>query len=450
MVGRLTQETRDHYMSTQVTPIKVVQSLTYGTATKSAAKEMGYALAGGSAVDDYFTLRSQEEALLNGILNNRGFIEVANKGEFKDQEAYFYSEGNSDVLTSFTEGDAYESKLYEAHQISAFLAFQLGRDVGQVTYLKLVTEKGLGGHAIAFCWKDLGKLILQDIGRSAVQSFGGVKSYLENNHVPGKKGSTAKKAIQRGLTGAEVGLEGSTEFTTPNGNVVHFDLEQAETEALSGIANAASNAIIPQAQDEYTDGISHALVIQNYTDFELELKISYQNKESGLLLGPGDIYKGSTIPAFVKSGEETSIQGVEAHRPLCGEASTLVSSNSPEGDIAYTVELDVCGTPHKIVTGFDLPQLSRNSSFLLFNPSGSGEEVFADNKGKNSDLTYSLTHADIGVTLAHNSTSSKTVQLSTGKEGYYYRSVLAIYDKTAPPQKAGLTALDGFLYGKRI
>ncbi len=437
-------------MSTQVTPIKVVQSLTYGTATKGAAKEMGYALAGGTAVDDYFTLRTQAEALLNGIINNRGFINVANLGEFNAQDAYFYSEGNSDVLTSFTVGDAYEAKLYDAHDIAAFLAFQLGRDVGQITYFKIATEKGLSGPATAFHWKDLGPLILKDLGRSAAQAFGGVKSYLENNNVPGKKGSTAKQAIQRSLYGAEVGLEGSTEFTTPNGNIVHFDLTQVDLEALSGIAQAVNSAILPQAQDEYTDGISHALVIQNYTEFEIELKITYQNKESGLLIGPGEIYKGTPVPSFVKSGDETGIPGIHAHRSLCGEASTLVTSNTPEGDIAYTIELDIAGTPHKIAAGFDLPQLSKNSSFLLFNPSGTGEEIFANNKGKKSELTTTLTHADIGVTLAHNSTSAKTVQLSTGKEGYFYRSVLAIYDKTSPPQKAGLTALDGLLYGDRI
>lgn len=375
---------------------------------------------------------------------------VANKGDFNGQDAYFYSEGNSDFLTSFIEGKEYDSKLYEERQFAAFLAFQLGRDVGQVTYFKLAAEKGLTGAATAFTWQDLSSLILKDLGRSAAQSFGGVKRYLENNRVPGKKGSTAKKAIQRGLLGAEVGLEGSTEFTSPNGNVVRFDLEQSESDALSGISQVANNSVVPQAQDDYTDGISHAIVIQNYTKFEVELKITHQNKESGLLLGPGDIYKGSTLPAFVENGAEIGIEGIEAHRAMCGETCTLMTSNSPEGDIAYTLELDICGTPHKIATGFDLPQLSKNSSFLLFNPTGSGQEIFEANKGKNQDETMSLTHDDIGVTVAHNSTSSQTVQLSTGKKGYFYRSVIAIYDKTNPPQKAGLTPLDGLLYGGRI
>ena len=436
-------------MSTQVTPIQVTKSVTYGTATKAAAKEMGLALSGGKAVDDYFTLRAQAEALLNGILNNRGFFAVANKGLYQGQEAYFYSEGNSDVLTSFTEGDNYDEKLYEAREFGAFLAFQLGRDVGQVTYLKLTTGS-LTGPASVFTWKDLGPLILRDLGRSAVQSYGGLRSYLDNNQIPAKKGGTAKKAMQRSLTGAEVGLEGSTEFTTPNGNTVRFDLEQKETEALNGIAQATNNAIVHHAQDAYTHGISHAIVIQNYTKFELELKITYQNKESGVLVGPGDVYKGSTVPAYVENGDEIPGVGIEAHRALCGEAALLVSSNTDEGDIAYTLELDVCGTPHKVVTGFDFPQLAKNTSFALFNPSGSGEEVFNQYKGKNSDVSISLTHGDMGVTLAHNSTDSKTVKLNTGQEGYFYRSVLAIYDKTEPPQRAGLTPLDGLLFGGRL
>ncbi len=437
-------------MSTQITPIKALHSVTYGTASKAAAKEMGLALAGGEAVDDYYTLRAQSEALLNGILNNRGFMEVANKGLFKGQEGYFYSEGNSDFLTSFVEGDEYEEKLYEARSYGAFMAFQLGRDVGQITFLKLVAEKGLSGGAAAFSWKDLGELILQDMGRAAVQSYSGLKTFLGNNSVPGKKGATAKKAFQRGLLGAEVGLEGFTEFTSPNGNIVHFDLVQAEEESLSGIAQAANDAILPYAQDEFTTGISHAMVIQNYTDQELELTITYQNKESGLLIGPADIYKGSKVPSFVENGKEVGLEGVEAHRPLCGEASFLILSNTPESDIAYTLEINICGTPHKIVTGFDLPQLSQNSSFILFNPSGTGEEIFNGQKGKNTDESITLTHADMGVTLAHNSTSSQTTKLSTGEEGYYYRSVLAVYDKTQPPQKAGLTPLDGLLFGGRL
>ncbi len=437
-------------MSTQATPIKVVQSLTYGTATKGATKEMSYALAGGSAVDDYFVLRAQAGSLLNGILNNRGFINVANLGEFRAQHSYFYSEGNSDVLTSFTSGDAYNSKLYDCSDIGAFLAFQLGRDVGQITYFKITAGKEMSGPASVFHWKDLASLILKDLGRSATQAFGGVKSFLENNNIPGKKGSTAKKAIQRSLYGAAAGLEGSTEFQTPNGNIVHFDLTHNELEALNGISQIVNCAALPQAQDDYTHGISHALVIQNHTGFELNLRIIHQNKESDLLIGPGDIYKGTSVPAFVKSGEEIGISGIEAHRSLCGEASTLMTSNTPEGSIAYTIELDILGTHHKIVAGFDLPQLSKNSSFLLFNPSGTGEEIFNNNVGRSSELAKTLTHADIGVTLAHNSTSTKTSQLSTGKKGYFYRSLLAIYDKTAPPQKAGLTALDGLLFGNRV
>jgi|GEM_PF-4009144 len=436
-------------MSTQITPIKVLQSATYGIATKAALYEMGKALKGGDAVNSYFTLRAQAGALLKGILNNRGFMEVSNLGPYKGQEAYFYSEGNSDFLTAFVPGETFEERISNNNEYAALMAFQLGHDVGQVTYLRLAADMSAGGHAGMFTWKDLAPLVLQDIGRSATQSYGGVRAFL-NNATPAAKAKTAKKAFQRAVAGAGVGLHGNTEFQTPNGNIVHFDVDHKDDASLEGIAESTNNSVISIAQSEFTEGISHALIIQNHTDKQITFKITHQNKASGLLLGPANSFKGVNIPGFIASGEETSITGVTTDRHVCGELHTLVASEPADGDIAYSIELSIEDTPQTIVAGFDLPQLAQNSSYIVFNPAGTPEEVFDYNKGKSSEEVLSLTHGGFGVSMAHNSTSSHTTSLSTGKEGYYYRTVMAIYDKTQSPDKSGSTPLDGFLFGDKI
>lgn len=418
-------------------------------ATKAAIYEMGKALKGGDAVNHYFTLRAQAGALLKGMLNNRGFMEVASIGHYKGQQAYFYSEGNSDFLTAFVPSNAFESRLTDAKEIAGLMAFQLGHDVGQVTYLRLAADMSSGGHAGVFTWKDLASLVLLDIGRSAIQSYGGVRNFLKNAS-PAPKGKTAKKAFQRAVVGAGVGLHGDTEFTTPNGNTVHFDVAHDDDAALTGIAESTINSVISIAQGELTEGISHALIIQNHTDKNIVFKITHQNKESGMLLGPAESYKGVNIPGFLASGKETSIPGVHSDRHTCGEIHTLIASEPVDGDIAYSIQLEIEGTPQTIVAGFDLPQLAPNTSFIVFNPSGTGEEVFAYNKGKNTDEALSRTHDDFGVAMAHNSTSSHTTSLNTGKEGYYYRTVMAIYDKTESPDKSGSTPLDGLLFGDEI
>lgn len=432
-------------MSTQKTLIKVLKSETFASASKAAKNAFGNALKGGDEVDAYFQLRAQAGELLNGIRNNQGFDAVSEKGLFKGQDALFYSEGNSDFFVSLgIDDETYEEKLYEERKYSAFLAHQLGKGVGSLAHFELATDKGISGPAGSFKWADLGPFVLSHCGRAAVQSYAAVLEYLKNTDAP-----KASKAWKRAVTGADFGIDGETKLSTPNGNEVVFEFANASKDSLAGLAEASMAAAVQAGQSLATSGISLALIVQNHTGKEIELKYSYIHKETELVLSPGG-GKSTKIPACVSSGEETGIDDFEADRHLAGECQFLLQSKKEDGRIGFTLEFDIDDTPHKLVTGFDGPVLDANSSIMLWNPTGSGEEIYEANKGKNMELTRSSSHDDFGVTIAINNNTEKTLDTKSGKEGYFYRAVIAIYDKTSPPKSWGRSPLDGLLFGSKF
>ena len=433
----------EYDMSTQKTLIKILKSETFASASKAARNAMANALKGGDKVDAYFQLRSQAGELLNGIRNNKGFEEVARDGLYKDQNALFYSEGNSDLLASMgIDNETYNESLFEEHKYSSFLAFQLGKGSGSLANFEIESE-GHSGPAASFKWCDLGPLVLNSCGRAAVQSYATVIEYLRNADKP-----TASKAWKRAMAGADFGIDADKELTTPNGNQVHFSLANASKDALTGLAEATCAAAVQAAQSMATHGISFALIVQNHTGKDIDLNLSFVHSETELVLSPGG-KKSTRLPACVESGEETGIDDFEADRHLAGEVQMLFQSKKEDGRIGFTLELDIDGTPHKLVTGFDGPVLDANSSIMLWNPSGSGKDIYEAEKGKNKELSRSSSHDDFGVTLAINNNTEKTIDTKTGKEGYFYRAVMAIYDKTSPPKSWGRSPLDGLLFGSK-
>lgn len=432
-------------MSTQKTLIKILKSETFASASRAARNAFGNALKGGDEVDAYFKLRAQAGELLNGIRNNKGFEIVAKRGLFKGQEALFYSQGNSDFLSSFgIDDDTYSETLNEERNYSAFIVHQLGKGVGSITAFGLGRQKGLAGPAAAFKWSDLDVLILNNLGRAAAQSYGAVLEYLKSNPHP-----VSSKAWQRAMAAADFGIDGEVELQTPNGNSVTFELANADAESLRGLAEASCAAAVQAGQSLATHGISFALIVQNHTDKDIDVNFTFIHAETELSLSPGG-GKSVRMPACVPAGEDTGIDEYEPDRPLAGEAQFLLMSKQEDGRIGFALEFDIKDTPHKLTAGIDGPVLDANSSFLLWNPSGSGESIYNEHKGKNKDLARSSSHDDFGVTLAINNNTEKTLDTKTGKEGYFYRAVIAIYDKTSPPKSWGRSPLDGLLFGAKF
>lgn len=438
----LSWTTRRETMSTQKTSIKIYKSESYSTATKAARNELAKALKGGEAVDKYYRLRAQAGEILHEILNKKGFRRNANSGLYKNQNSYFYGRGNSDVMISFGIDDDYEEYLYEEREFSAFLAFDLGRDVGSVVEFKIGIDKGAKGATGAFKWSDLDELILPSIGQAAVTSYGTVLNLLRS---PGK--IDAKKAMQRAVNGAAYGLEFEAEYTTPKGNTAQFNTEPAEDDSLRGLAVATSGAAVTAAQSLSKVGISQSIIVQNFTDREFQLEFSYLSKESNLILFP-DKSKSTHLPCAIAEGEDTPVG--EADRHLAGEVQAFLRSDKEDGSIAYTLEMKDTKTGHKAAFTFNGPALGANTGFLVFNPAGSGEEIHQAHATKSQELVHSNNLDGLAVTVALNNNTGTTLDTKSGKPGYYYRALIAIHYDTDRPETWGRSPLDGLLFGPKF
>jgi len=431
-------------MSTQKTSIKFYKSESYGTATKAARNEVAKALQGGAALDKYFRLRAQAGEILNEILNKKGFRRNAHTGAYKNQNTYFYGRGNSDVMISFGIDDDYEDRLYEERSFSAFLAFDLGRDVGSVVEFKIGVDKNVSGSAGSFRWADLEELILPSIGQAAVTSYGSVMNLLRSS---GK--IDAKKSIQRAAQGGGFGLESEAEYMTAKGNSVGFVTEVDDDSSLSGLAEVITGTAVQAAQSLSTAGTSQAVIVQNFTNRDFEITLSYVHKETSLLVFP-DKSKTALLPGTVGVGDDTRIGAMEAERPLAGEAQIFLRSDKEDGRIAYTLEMKDTKSGHKAVYTFNGPALGANSGALLFNPSGSGEEIHAAHADNSQDIVLQNSLDGIAVTIAVNSHKDQPLDTKTGKPGYFYRALIAIHLDTDLPEKWGRSPLDGLLFGPKF
>lgn len=434
-------------MSIQETPIRIVSSATYQTANRGALRSVTEALRGGDSVDKYFLLRAQSGKLMNAILNSGGFRKVSSPGLFKGQNGYFYTQGNSSVLVSFgVDEEVFNATLWEEKEFSAFVACQLGHSMGEVTHVKLKIDGNTAGPVGALKWKDLGDLVLRTLGQTVVSAFGTGVEMLKRNNLPQANGLAADKLAQRAALGVEAALDQRTELATANGNQLAFSMAGSQRPALTGLAAFGADVAATTSLGKDLEGISHNLIVLNLTDKEIQLKVSHQISEGTLAAGTPGAFKGITIPAYTRAGETTAI-GTVADRAIAGEANLLWKNPKEDGNLGYLIDITLGDGSNRVGAGFHLPSLGKNSSFVKFNPAGSPADVYETNTGKVSDNVQEISLNDFGATLASNSHTERTPEYRSGKDGFFYRSILAIYDKTNPPKSWGTSALDGLFFG---